>query len=53
MYPSGSCLLRSECGVEKCADPGIGPAYSKKIIDNWPYNGKNDILAKAGVPQAK
>ena len=32
--------------------PGIGPAYSKKIIDNRPYNGKDDIVAKAGVPQA-
>ena len=32
--------------------PGIGAAYSKKIIDNRPYNGKDDIVAKAGVPQA-
>ena len=32
--------------------PGIGAAYSKKIIENRPYNGKDDIVAKAGVPQA-
>ncbi len=32
--------------------PGIGAVYSKKIIENRPYNGKDDIVAKAGVPQA-
>ena len=32
--------------------PGIGAVYSKKIIDNRPYSGKDDIVAKAGVPQA-
>ena len=32
--------------------PGIGDAYSAAIIKNRPYNGKDDIVAKAGVPQA-
>jgi competence protein ComEA len=32
--------------------PGIGDAYSKKIIDNRPYTGKDEIVSKAGVPQA-
>ena len=32
--------------------PGIGDAYSAAIVKNRPYNGKDDIVAKAGVPQA-
>ncbi|MCX6624382.1 MAG: helix-hairpin-helix domain-containing protein [Acidobacteria bacterium] len=32
--------------------PGIGEVYAEKIIKNRPYNGKDDIVAKAGVPQA-
>ena len=31
---------------------GIGDAYSKKIIDNRPYARKDEIVKKAGVPQA-
>ena len=32
--------------------PGIGPVYAEKIVKNRPYGGKDDIVAKAGVPQA-
>jgi DNA uptake protein ComE-like DNA-binding protein len=32
--------------------PGIGDAYAKKIIDNRPYQRKDEIVRKAGVPQA-
>ncbi len=32
--------------------PGIGDAYAAAIVKNRPYNGKDDIVAKAGVPQA-
>ena len=31
---------------------GIGEALSKKIVDNRPYKGKNEIVKKASVPQA-
>ena len=32
--------------------PGIGAAFAQRIIKNRPYRGKNEIVSKAGVPQA-
>ena len=32
--------------------PGIGDAYSKKIVDGRPYSGKDDLINKQIVPQA-
>lgn len=32
--------------------PGIGDAYSKKIIDNRPYKGKDELVQKKIIPQA-
>ena len=32
--------------------PGIGDAYSKKIVDGRPYNRKDDLVRRNIIPQA-
>jgi DNA uptake protein ComE-like DNA-binding protein len=32
--------------------PGIGDAYSKKIVENRPYSNKTQLLSRKVVPQA-
>ena len=32
--------------------PGIGEAYSKKIVENRPYKGKDELVRKKVIPQA-
>jgi DNA uptake protein ComE-like DNA-binding protein len=44
--------INSASKQELMALPGIGDAYSQKIIDNRPYRGKNELVQKKIIPQS-
>lgn len=44
--------INSASAAELETLPGIGEAYSKKIVENRPYQRKDDLVQKKVVPQA-
>jgi competence protein ComEA len=44
--------INSASKADLDALPGIGDAYSQKIIDGRPYSGKDDLVNKKVLPQA-
>jgi competence protein ComEA len=44
--------LNSASIADLKALPGIGDAYSKKIVDGRPYAGKDQLVSKNIIPQA-
>jgi DNA uptake protein ComE-like DNA-binding protein len=51
-YAVDTLDINSATADELKALPGIGEAYSKKIIDGRPYKRKDELVQKKVIPQA-
>ena len=50
--PEALVDINSAAKAELMALKGIGPTYAERIIQNRPYNGKDDLLNRKILPQS-